>query len=437
MPDGRVLIALTDGPLEAAPTWTRFDDNANCRCAGFDIQRGRQSEFDVTETGRATVYFRDRNQTTNDVDLVGRQIVLQVYNPVDAEWVPQFRGHIDNITFDVSPSGVKSEVQFQCVDIFDYLGSVRFLLDGSFGDSTAQDSVGYAAGPADDRANDLLANAGIATSMKVVFTLNVDVNETWYDGSDNVLSALRDVVDAEFPGVGNVYVDKRGGTDGTGGRVAIHGRFARFDPDGTAGGATAGAWDFTRWDAATGEDVGTTKAQIREFAFSYPRARIINSYLAYPRADENGLEFDRANIAALERTDATSITAYGYRGRSAPDLIIKEHKTNGNTGADECGLFGDFYVNNYSTPRRNVETVTFKSLRPTDSRADATWAVMTGMDISDILNLTVDEGGVAGEDYYVEGIRMSVRPLGPDFDMVVVTPNLSPEAYYTDNVFGS
>lgn len=393
----------------------------------------------MTDTGRARVFFNDRNQSTNDPSLVGNQICLQAFDPVAGEWVPQFRGVIDNITADVrgnaSPRFPVSGVQFDCVDIFDYLAGVRFLADGTFGDAVSGGSVVYAFGPADDRANDLLENAGLDSSMKVVFTLNVDVNETLYDNSDNVLAALRDVCDAEFPGIGNAYVDKRGGPDGTGGRVAVHGRFARFDPDGTAAGATAGAWDFTRWTAATRGDVGTTNAHIREFTYSYPRARIINSYLAYPREDEAGVTFDKSLIPTLEKQDAGSIAAYGYRGRTAPDLIIREHKTNGNTGADECELFGEFYVNNYSEPRRNIETVTFKSVWPHEQFAAATWQTMLGMDISDILNVTVGEAGVGAEDYYVEGIQMSVRAANKHFDLVQVTPNLSPSAYYTDNVF--
>jgi hypothetical protein len=433
MPDGRVLIATAAGPLVAAPTWTRFDDMAQCRCAGFDITRGRQSEFDVTDTGRARVYFRDRNQTTNDVDLVGKQIVLQAFDPVANTWIPQFRGLIDNITFDVAPSGVKSDVQFDCTDIFEYLAGVRILVDGTFGNAAPAGAAGsafYEDGRVDTRITKLLTDAQLVSSMYVVFTGNVNVNETLYDSSDNILSALRDAADAEFPGIANVYVDKRGGTDGTGGRVAFHGRFARFTPDSVAAGAGTAAWDFTRWTAATMEDVSTTAAQIRAFSFSYPRARIINSYIAWPRADELGFPFRQSLIETLERSDATSITAYGYRGRSAPDLIIKDNFNNNNSGAVECGLFGDFYVANYAVPRKNIETITFKSLHPDDPRAEKTWAAMLGMDISDIIALTIDEAGIAAEDYYVEGLNTSVRYLNPEYDMVEVTPNLSPAAFW-------
>src|SRR4029077_6050894 len=211
--------------------------------------------------------------------------------------------------------------------------------------------------------------------------------------------------------------------------------FARFDPEGTeAGGAN---WDSVRWYAATREDVTSGVAQIREFAYNRPRARIINTFLAYPRADENGVEFDRSLIAGLQRTDPTSITAYGYRGPlDSPDLIIKDNFNNANTGADECGLFGDFYVTNYALPRKAVQRVTFKSHRPSgDARAAATWDLMCRMDISDGLNLTVDEAGLADEPFFVDGVSVECRPLNPDYDLVTVMPNLTPASYYGTDVF--
>ena len=90
---------------------------------------------------------------------------------------------------------------------------------------------------------------------------------------------------------------------------------------------------------------------------------------------------------------------------------------------------------NYKQPRKNVQRVTFTSIHPSDSRAAATWSLMSRMDVSDIVALTIDEAGLAAEDFYVEGISMTVRALNPQFDMVTVTPNLTPAAYYTDNVF--
>lgn len=432
---GRVLVALADGPLVAEPTWTRFDDEsltAEVRCHGFDCFAGRQSELDTTDTGNATVYFHDRTQTLDDSDLVGLQIMLQLYNPVTQTWHPRWRGHIDDVTHDLQSAGTGntplSDVQFRCTGIFDYLGGCK-MIPGVFGDVAPAGMNGvvfYEDERVDDRVIALLSDAGIVIDMRVVFTGNVDVNETLYDPDDVILQGLRDAADAEFPGVANVYEDRFG-------RVAFHGRFARFDPEGTA--ASASNWDFTRWDAATREDVTTGVAQIREFSFNRPRARIINSYVAWPRADENGVEFDRSLIATLVKTDPTSIANYGYRGDEVPDLIIKDNFNNANTAYAECDLFGQFYVSNYAQPRKAIQSVVFKSIKPDDSRAAATWDLMCRCDISDAIQLTVDEAQLADEAYFIDGVSVECRPARPDFDFVTVTPNLTPASYYGTDVF--
>jgi hypothetical protein len=429
---GRVLIALSDGPLVAEPTWTRYDLEPTCRNQGFDCETGRQSELEVTDTGTARVYFADRDGTLNDGDIVGCQIMLQLYDPVTETWHPRWRGHIDDISHEVSPSvyGL-ANVSVECVGIFDYLGGVNML--PGFGDTfpahlpNAEGTVFYENEQVNNRIIALLTNAGIVSTMRVIFSGNVEVQESQFDFDDVILQAVRDAADAEFPGVANVYEDRFG-------RVVFHGRFARFDPEGVA--TEEANWDFTRWNAATGSDVDEEIAQIREFAFNRPRSRIINSYLAWPHSDENGFEFPREDIEALIRTDPTSIGIYGYRGgHDAPGLIIKENVNNSNTGAEECGLFGDYYIANYATIHKNVQRVTLKSLHPDDPRAEATWAAMVGMDISDGMNLTVSEAGFSAESYFIDGLSVSCRYLNPEYDMVTVTPNLTPEAYYDTDVF--
>ena len=100
------------------------------------------------------------------------------------------------------------------------------------------------------------------------------------------------------------------------------------------------------------------------------------------------------------------------------DLIIKEHKTNPSTGQQECQLFAEFYVNNYAVPRQNVQRVTFQSVNENEAFATATWALMLQADISDIVALTIDEAGLAAEDFYIEGFSKTVRFLNPGMDYV-------------------
>lgn len=431
---GRVLIASSGGPLTAEPSWARYDNLSACRCGGFDWNRGRQDELDVTNTGTARVFFHDRNGTFDDESWIGKQIMLQLLNPVTSAWQPVFRGHIDDISSDPSPEApalTNSEVQ--CVGIFDYLAGVKMVPDGSFGDpipATAdiQNATFYEDNPVNTRIVALLDDAGLDADMYVVFTGNVDVNETIYDG-DDILSAIRDATDAEFPsGVANAYEDRWG-------RVVWHGRRARFDPDGTSEGAE---WTFTRWSAGTREDVVSGVAQVRDFTYNRPRSRIINSYLAWPGADELGYEFKQRKIAALTRQDAGSISSYGIRSVEEPSLIIKEHKTNGNTGAEECGLFGDYYVANYSDPKKNVQRLTFKSVHPDDNTANKAtdvWAIMGQGDVSDVVQLFIDEAGLAGDEFFIEGMQGECRVGSADVDHVIVTFNLSPASYYATDPF--
>ncbi len=426
---GRVLIATSSGPLVAEPSWTRYDNITACKCYGFDSYAGRQSELDTTDTGSATVYFYDQNGTLDDNDLVGCQIMLQLYDPVLAAWEPRWRGHVDDIqhTLIDIPGLELANVSLTATGIFDYLGGCKFVVTDppSFGEALPTGTVGvvfYEDEAVNDRVIALLTDAGIDADMEVHTTGNVDLNETLYDPDDVVLQALRDTADAEWPGVANVYEDRFG-------RVVWHGRFARFDPEGTADDIP-GLWDFTRWEAATGEDVGTGVAQIREFSYNRPRARIINSYLAYPRADEFGYTFDRALIPDLMATDAGSIATYGYRGQEAADLIIRAHKLDTFTGAEECARFGQWYVTNYSTAKKAVQNVVFRSHAPGDPRAAATWDLMCRCDISDVIELTIDEASLAAESFFIDGVNVECRVANTSYDNVTVTPNLTPATYY-------
>lgn len=429
---GRVLIAESDGPLVAEPTWTRFDNITLCRNYGFDCFAGRQTELDTTDTGNATVYFHDQNKTLTN-DLVGCQIMLQLYNPVTATWQPRWRGHVDDLERDLVnvPGAPLADSSLTCVGIFDYLGGVK-MLPGIMGDplpftANMTGVVFYENANVDDRLFALLFDANIAATMMVIFTGNIDCNETLYDPDDVILQGCRDAADAEFPGIANFFEDRFG-------RCVFHGREARFDPLGTeAGGAN---WDYQVFQAGTREDSGASAAEVKSFSYNAPRARIINSYVAWPRADENGVEFDRDKIQDMLKTNPTSITQYGYRGDEAGDLIVKSeiHSPN-RTGEQLCELYSQFYIDNYSEIKKAVQSVVFQSCPPGDPRATVLWNMMTTADISDTIELTIDEADLDTEPFFIDGIGIECRPLNPQYDLVTFTPNLTPGSYYGTDVF--
>jgi len=431
--------------------WTVIDDVV--RVAQIEIHDGRQTEFDETETGSATIAIHDR---TGDFDpnnvgspyfgqLDSRPIAVALWNPVDLEWVPQWRGTIDDLQYVIEPvigpdgKPILANVQIECVDIFDYLGTAEMApldgLGGGDGDTPPPDSdvglIFYEDANVDDRINALLTDARIPTAslaMRVVFSGNVKVLESKYDTGDTFLSALREAADAEFPGLAALYVDSLG-------RVVFHGRQARLDPFGVAADA-GGSWDFTRWKAGDGPAVqaDSTRAQIREFAYARSRSRRINRATCYP-------EFT-ADVDIPGQTVDVSAGGPIY-SRSDTDLINDGHQANGAPAASDTGLddtlkIATFWTTYYSEALTRIERVTFKSVRPTDPRAAATWGLLTGASISDQLNVSVGYPGGTGiqdTNYYIEGRDMTITPLDPDFDMVELTLNVSPAIVDTEGIF--
>ena len=238
---GRVLIASSGGPLTAEPSWTRYDNLSACRCFGFDWNRGRQSEFDQTNTGTARVFFHDRDGTFSSDTFIGRQVMLQLWDPVAEAWEPVFRGHIDDIHNVPSPGApTLTDLQVDCVDILDYLGGVKIVgCREAFGDAppaTMRGIVFYEDGPVDDRLNDLATDAGLVASMKVIFSRQRGCARGGArPGRRHPVRRCETPPTPSSPGVANVYADRFG-------RLVFHGRFARFDPEATA--SEDGNWHF-------------------------------------------------------------------------------------------------------------------------------------------------------------------------------------------------
>lgn len=447
MAGGRVQIAFDDTPLEPSPTWTTIDDVDNL-VSGYDIQTGKQTELDRTDTGTATVYLHD---TTGDYDpanatggayfgkLVGKQIKLCLWNPVTSEWVDQWRGKIRDYGYTIHPvlggdgKPILANIQIECVDVFDYLGGYG-LQPGVNGDTPPVGSEGTVfyedtAGTVDDRFFQILADVGIDSTRYVVFSGNVKVKETKYDPGDPALMALRDLADAEFPGLANIYVDRFG-------RFVFHGRRARFDPEGviTDGPVSSATWDFHRWKVGDGTAIvgDSGYAQIRVLAYTHGESDIVNSAIAWP------IGIAEADMPNQVFEDATSITAHGKH--SLPpmsDLIIAAAPTTGNTPAVECQKFAEFFVHYLKDPQTRITSCVVKAIQPDDPRAAATWDVLTKADISDIMRTTVGYPSGTGIDIdnYIEGFTKRVRPLNPDYDHVEVEFNLTPTSWSMDPDF--
>ena len=429
----RVKIAFDDGPLVVSPTWTDIVSLAGCRVKQITVDRGRPSETAKTDTGRAVVTGVDLDGLFDPTNLTSiyagkilprKQAMIELRNPVLDEWLPIFRGHVDdwNYTLDITRDFL--HFRLDLVDGFGFLALAE-LQPGQAGDTVPTGSEGNVfyedtAGTVDDRIDAILADVGWPAGLSEIFTGNVRVREKVYAPGTQALAALQDAADAEFPGVANLYMSKSG-------VLTFHGRFARFRPDVAEYGINernVGDPSLTDGDA--------TAVPVAALGFNTGAEAIINSCLAAP---------EQIAITDFEDqvvTDTASIAAYGLHSFPLENLQTSYDVANGLTANPAAKLFATYYVDNQATPQTRVNQMTFRSRAETAANAGPLWLQLTRVEISDLLNLTTQHpggGGFNAEAFFVEGIHYDIKPLNNLIPDVTLTCDVSPRAYWTTSPF--
>ncbi len=438
---GRVNIAFDDGSLVANPTWTRIDDSRNL-VASYTIDRGRQYELDRTDGGRALVRINDRNGVLDPTNPSGiyygkieplLQITLGRYNPVLAEWQTRFRGFIAEYDYLFDPSQRINYLELTCVDLFEILQSIEMTV-GDFGDTPPAESAGqifYDNANVQTRIDQIYGDCNLPSTFYVTFTGNVTLYETVYSPSESAMTAVQEAVDAEWPGVGNLYTDRFGRL-----RAVFHGRLAKFNPATIAAGAGNQQWDWHHWhcgDQAAMIAAPSTTALIREFSFNRGLSKIINSALATP------LNIADADVAGQLVQDTTSIGLRGIRSWSAQNLLTKTGLLTGNDALAETKQFAQFYVDNYAAPNNRVTVLGFGTTRTGATGAAILWRLLCESDIADQIDVTISSpggGGFTATSFFIEGIHEESRPLNATFDDVSVRFDVSPTSYFNVNPYG-
>lgn len=468
--EGRVLVAPDDAPLEPNPTWVRLDapsgDIPDQLIAGYDFKSGKQTFLSQVDAGTATVYISDhraalfdpRNTMADFNALDGKQVMLQLYDPVLDVWEQQFRGTIDVAGYVIGPDTnaqgipINAAVSLNCVDRFDYCAGFG-LTPGLAGDRpptpSADDGVWYAptSGEVHDRIIQILADMHIGADdgiMSVVFSGNVAVQTVKYDPDEPGLNALRDCADAEFPFVANLFCDRFG-------RIVFHGRYASFQPADVAAGTTTDRWDFQYFLLGDGVAVrdDPNRTQIRVLEYAEGRENIINVAVSYPANTPQN------KMPNQVYADTASINAYGHYAAPPMSDLLTAAPINDNLNGhptwdrwDETFHYAKLLVENQKDPRPAITALQLKTVAPTDARAAKVWHCLTRSDVSSQVNVkagyapggTGFSGGSPDDDYHIIGREMTVRPFEasstfsdlPGYDWVELNLQVVPSVWVMD-----
>ena len=235
---------------------------------------------------------------------------------------------------------------------------------------------------------------------------------------------IQDCADAEFPDAANVYISGPRGEvgDAPPGSLTFHGRHARFNPETVD-------YDIRTWQLGDDQAAAADEDTIR---ISPPLVASIDDTLLYTSAIATNSNIADADIAGQYVNDTGAAADFGIRTWSAENLWTAAGDDS-RTAEQETKLFAQYVVDNYATPRVRVGQLTVKARRPDSFNGAATWTLLCGIDISDIVHLTTTHGGGGGfdHDFYVEGIHYNARPGGA-IPYVELTLDVSPRGYYSD-----
>lgn len=412
----------------------------------YSIDRGRSYELDQNSPGTAQITLAD---TTGELDPTSglypfhpmTPAAIALRNPVLGTDHTIFRGHVQRLHYDLYQTEHFATVTVDLVDGLDRLEKMEmyggqggtsewgdFPVTGLDADiSFYPDNQSSACG---HRINKILDQAGWPAGLREVFSGNVSLQAGLYSFRTSALTALQDTADAEFPGVGNLYVQGNGANAG---KLTFHGRLARFNP----GDAQ---YHIAQWRcgdiAAVAGD--STRSLIFSLEYEQDAEKVINSALATPQ------NIPEANVNALRVENAASIATYGTRGVSFENLLTAGDPDvglgYGYTAAADAATqkFASYYVDNMAQPITRITRLTWKTVSPTSSYAAAIWRLMCNVEISDLINVrTTHHGGAGGfnDDYFVEGIHYNVDPLAADYMAVEMTLDVSPRSWYTTSPF--
>lgn len=441
-----VCLAFTADWNITNPTWTRLDNplvpaldyrhissphSANVVTA-WSVDRGRSYELDKTQTGTATItcvdvhgIFDVSNPASPYLSGLGPMLRAKInfQNPTTGTYFDLFTGFVESWDYVADQSEEFTTVTINLVDGFEPLSRAEV-------DPNPSGIAPYYAQAVQDRIEAALQDAGWPdnTEWRRLNTGNVYVQHVNYDPGTSIMEVIQDAADAEFPNVANIFIGKSG-------QMCFNGRIAYFDPFGAHGFKNPPQlWNVG--DAYHAETFGY--APIANIEWNLDQTNLINSCLCYP----NGAT--QAQIQGQEFFDSGSITSFGQRSLQIPDLIVLKSESGGHDALEECGIYGQYFVDSYSTPQQRISQLEFHSNVASNFNL---WDFMCKVEIGDVVAVFTDNAGGGGfkpiipstapynSEFFVQGIHYTVQPNTQNIPDMTMTLDVTPRQYYYPNPF--
>lgn len=445
-----IRIAFANDTHDTSPFWVRIDDptypavaSSSNLVSGWETHRGRQYELDKTQAGTATMTIIDQTGRFDPTNTAGpyygqikplKQAKITAQNPVDGSYHDIFTGYVESWDYTITPDENLLYVTANLSDGFELLTRAEVVPDGS-GTTT------YAGQQVDDRIRAALADAGWPSIYTNIFTGNVDMQQTIYNPQTSILAVIQDAADAEFPNAANTFMDRWG-------RVAFRGRWARFNPSAyetrdVNSNPPLGAKQIIVWNVGDRAAADTfVIAPIADIQWTLDLKNIINACLCMP------YNIAQSFISGQLKTDSGSISQYGVRALSIPDLLIDSSIAGpgaappggdgvGKPAADantECQIIGQYFVDNYAQPVEMISSISFIAQDPKSTLGPPLWKFLTGVEIGDIVVVTQTNpggGGFRATQFFVEGIHNVVSLGSGTYPQWTMNLDLTPRTWYS------
>lgn len=422
-----ISIAFDDTALEANPAWTRLDTDYQVQ--SVSIRRGRRYESDRMDAGRATVTIID---TTGDFDPTyagaafanqlqpGKQAGIALRNPTDSSWSPLIRGHVEGWYYDVHPTLDFATVTIEIADALALLSRTELVQDADYAEDTALDACRTRIVAVLDEVS--WPGAGNAMdTLREIRSGNVGLQAATYSFRTSYLSIIQDCADADFPTVANFFAAKDG-------KLTFFGRYSRFQPDDVA-------YHIETWylgdQTAANLDPANTVPLSPPMSFSVDNGMVFNTATATYKGIASADIFNQFSI------DSVSAADVGVYSWSAEDLLTSNGE-GPTTAAAETLLFSEYITSNYATAKTRLGRLTVRPQDESGDYGDATWALLCGVELNDIVNVSFTTGwggGMTGEEFFVEGIEYELRPMRGDVWEATLTLDVSPRSLYLTSPF--